>query len=1066
VSLIPTPKNCDDSVRIAIQKLASSKVGPTSSPTFAGLTLTGLTDNSIIYSASDVLTSLGAATNGQIPIGSTGAAPSLATITGTANQITSTAGAGSITLSTPQDIHTGASPTFANLSLGTGELTCGSINRAADTLTLEIGGTAEVSITSTTVTLGGNLIIPDGGTIGSVSDTNVMTIDASGNTTFTVFPITPSAAPDANYEVANKKYVDDTHAGAPAAHTIASHSDTSGTGAELNTLTDGSDAGALHSHAAAYQPLDTGLTNLAALTVVSDSFIKATATDTYEIRTVAQTADDLEGAIDHNQLANYDANKHVDHTGVTLTAGTGLTGGGDISSNRTFAVDGVLEDLDTLGANSADSEFLVGTAAGALTWESGATARTSLGLGTGNSPQFTGIELGHASDTTLTRVSAGVVAIEGTNIAMVGGAHHDGFSDFVANEHIDHSGVTLTAGKGLSGGGTIAANRTFTVDLTEMTGNVTWDDGSTDASITWTYALSGANDPVWTIGSNSMDLTTGALKQGGTQVLLVGDAATAHDLLDGSVHSDSVADAVTRGSLIYGNSTPKWDELVVGAADTFLGSDGTDVSYRTAAQVMASLSGAAAASFSFNSQALTNVGAITSTELTLSGHLAVGGVSIDPDYGIYHSETLVDTDNSFKAAFYSYLTVEKTAAAMTNVACGVYGAAGIGGSNTQNWTNTIGLVGVRGDVFTGWGSSGTITGVASFYTLGAFLDAATITNLYGLYVDTPIVLGNKVTNVYGVYLADQNTGATLNYAIYTNAGLVRFGDAITGISTAVFEGASVSIGKASTTTGTLVLYDSNSANTITLTIPDISAGSLTFTLPPTDGDNTNVLQTDGNGVLTWVAAAAGANHAILDGSVHTDSVADAVTRGSIIYGNSTPKWDELVIGTGFLRGDGTDCGWLSYANSLAAMSGQGAAAFDLNGQDLTNGGVLFLTEQAAAEANIAGKGQFWVKNTVPCRPSFDDDAGNEFSLDNRYVRRTGNPSAYDYTEATLTLNGVFHPDDTNNYIYCAGAVFVSNQYMYQDWVVACNSTPAISYRGTNTTWTICRFAVKGWWLAR
>jgi hypothetical protein len=37
-------------------------------------------------------------------------------------------------------------------------------------------------------------------------------------------------------------------------------------------------------------------------------------------------------------------------------------------------------------------------------------------------------------------------------------------------------------------------------------------------------------------------------------------------------------------------------------------------------------------------------------------------------------------------------------------------------------------------------------------------------------------------------------------------------------------------------------------------VPDISAGSLTFTLPPTDGDNTNLLQTNGSGVLTWVAS--------------------------------------------------------------------------------------------------------------------------------------------------------------------------------------------------------------------
>jgi hypothetical protein len=44
---------------------------------------------------------------------------------------------------------------------------------------------------------------------------------------------------------------------------------------------------------------------------------------------------------------------------------------------------------------------------------------------------------------------------------------HDNLSGFVANEHIDHSGVTLTAGTGLNGGGTIAASRTFTVDAAQ-----------------------------------------------------------------------------------------------------------------------------------------------------------------------------------------------------------------------------------------------------------------------------------------------------------------------------------------------------------------------------------------------------------------------------------------------------------------------------------------------------------------------------------------------------------------------------------------------------------------------
>lgn len=38
-----------------------------------------------------------------------------------------------------------------------------------------------------------------------------------------------------------------------------------------------------------------------------------------------------------------------------------------------------------------------------------------------DTPQFTSIELGHASDTTLTRVSAGVIAVEGSNVLLASG---------------------------------------------------------------------------------------------------------------------------------------------------------------------------------------------------------------------------------------------------------------------------------------------------------------------------------------------------------------------------------------------------------------------------------------------------------------------------------------------------------------------------------------------------------------------------------------------------------------------------------------------------------------------
>lgn len=56
-------------------------------------------------------------------------------------------------------------------------------------------------------------------------------------------------------------------------------------------------------------------------------------------------------------------------------------------------------------------------------------------------------------------------------------------------------------------------------------------------------------------------------------------APSAHNLLS-TAHGDTTTDTVTRGSLIYGNATPLWDELVIGGATTFLYSDGTDVSWK------------------------------------------------------------------------------------------------------------------------------------------------------------------------------------------------------------------------------------------------------------------------------------------------------------------------------------------------------------------------------------------------------------------------------------------------------------------------------------------------------
>jgi hypothetical protein len=97
-------------------------------------------------------------------------------------------------------------------------------------------------------------------------------------------------------------------------------------------------------------------------------------------------------------------------------------------------------------------------------------------------------------------------------------------------------------------------------------------------------------------------------------------------------------------------------------------------------------------------------------------------------------------------------------------------------------------------------------------------------------------------------------------------------------------------------------------------------GLWTFKLPGgypvdlTSPSNNQVLTFD-SATNTWKAAAAGAgaNHNLLDGSVDQDTVAYTVVRGSIIRGDSTPKWNGLAIGAAnkVLHSDGTDATWQS-----------------------------------------------------------------------------------------------------------------------------------------------------------
>jgi len=75
---------------------------------------------------------------------------------------------------------------------------------------------------------------------------------------------------------------------------------------------------------------------------------------------------------------------------------------------------------DTTGivttGSPVDDDFAKFTDASTVEGRSYSEVLTDLSLSTSDSPQFTGVELGHATDTTLTRSAAGVLAVEGVDV--------------------------------------------------------------------------------------------------------------------------------------------------------------------------------------------------------------------------------------------------------------------------------------------------------------------------------------------------------------------------------------------------------------------------------------------------------------------------------------------------------------------------------------------------------------------------------------------------------------------------------------------------------------------------
>ena len=175
--------------------------------------------------------------------------------------------------------------------------------------------------------------------------------------------------------------------------------------------------------------------------------------------------------INHDNLSGFVADEHIDHSSVSITAGDGLTGGGTIASNRTFAVGqgtGITVTADAISTNDAEinHDNLSGFEANEHIDHSGVSITAGKGLtGGGDITTNRTIDIDSANVRAMFSGGTGITYNNGTGefTTTDGDIVHDNLSGFEANEHIDHSGVSITAGYGLDGGGDITSTKTLNV---------------------------------------------------------------------------------------------------------------------------------------------------------------------------------------------------------------------------------------------------------------------------------------------------------------------------------------------------------------------------------------------------------------------------------------------------------------------------------------------------------------------------------------------------------------------------------------------------------------------------
>ena len=240
----------------------------------------------------------------------------------------------------------------------------------------------------------------------------------------------------------------------------------------------------------------------------------------------------------------------TDADNVTFSGSGGLATVASAVDTLTVQTTGVLEDLNTLGAPTADGEFIVATGAGAFAYETGATVRTSLGLGT------------------MATQNANAVAITGGTISGVSGVGSpsagiaDQFNVADGSGGWDASAVYYgNAGGGQLGIGTTSLS-SYGLSVLTTSGNAAVFNDTTSTSVVAFHSATTTNQNV-AIKSNSNTMT---LVSGGVDFAMpTTDGAAGEVLTTDGAGTLSFAAGGGGGGVTLSGSTNNTISTVTGA---------------------------------------------------------------------------------------------------------------------------------------------------------------------------------------------------------------------------------------------------------------------------------------------------------------------------------------------------------------------------------------------------------------------------------------------------------------------------------------------------------------------